>query len=156
MASGICQQCGGTFTPRARTQRFCSKPCAGKWQWRGHTPRTNGWGKRPSVDAAHRRLRKQLLPDALGTPCPLCRVIMDKTAQLDHIVPRAQGGTSTRDNVRIICARCNHARGSHLGRVVYARRRSRSQPRQDTPVTSVTAQASAAAPRRPRTELPRW
>jgi 5-methylcytosine-specific restriction endonuclease McrA len=66
-----------------------------------------------------------LLPAALGTPCPLCgATLTNANAQLDHIVPRALGGTSTPDNGRIVCRSCNLRRGAQLGgRLVHQRRR---------------------------------
>ena len=86
-------------------------------------------GPRPPVDPAHRKLRAQLLPHAIGTPCPDCGRIMDQTAELDHIIPRSQGGTSTRDNVRITCRACNRRRGSQLGgRVAHRAHRAGRPP----------------------------
>lgn len=32
---------------------------------------------------------------------------------IDHIKPRSEGGTNKRDNLTVMCARCNHARGRH-------------------------------------------
>jgi len=112
-----CQWCGAAFTPRTYTSRFCSKSCAGLYQFRDHPRRTHTWGKRPSVDNAHRKLRAALLPAALGQPCPLCRkvTITAGNADLDHIVPRSRGGATTRENCRIICRPCNRKRGQRLG-----------------------------------------
>lgn len=115
MAGGFCQWCGEWFTGRHK-QRFCSKHCASMHQYRDQPRREHSWGgHRPPVDAAHRRLRRELLPHAIGQPCPECGTPMDETAQLDHIVPRALGGQSTRDNVRMLCRGCNHRLGSELG-----------------------------------------
>jgi len=126
VSAGVCTWCGARFTPRQRTQRFCSRRCAGRYQWRDHTPRLHTWGKRPPLDADHRKLRKQLLPAAIGRPCPLgCGWTMDSTAQLDHIIARALGGTTTRANCRIVCAPCNAKRGSRLGgKRAHARKRA--------------------------------
>jgi 5-methylcytosine-specific restriction endonuclease McrA len=119
-----CPWCAATFTPKQRTQRFCSKRCAGRWQWRDHPRRVHTWGKRPPLDAAHRRLRAELLPLAIGRPCPLrCGRIMDATAQLDHVIARALGGPTDRANCRIICAPCNGKRGQRLGGKAAHRRR---------------------------------
>jgi 5-methylcytosine-specific restriction endonuclease McrA len=122
-----CAWCGTRFTPAKRVQRFCSKQCAGKYQWRGHVRAPRTWATHPPVDSAHRKLRRELLPLALGQPCPTCGRIMDKTAQLDHIVPRARGGQTTRENCRILCAPCNGKRGQVLGgkTAALAKRRQR-------------------------------
>ena len=119
----FCPVCLVEFRPRPRTsQTFCSKSCATRSRYLGQPKAVHRWGKRPPLDSAHRKLRAQLLPSALGAPCPLCGATLTKAnAQLDHIVPRAQGGTSTRG--RIVCKSCNLRRGAQLGgRVVHHRR----------------------------------
>lgn len=57
------------------------------------------------------------------THCPLCNTPLDYTtsrqpnsAEPDHIIPHANGGTNTLENGRTICRRCNQRRGSFLGR----------------------------------------
>ena len=110
-----CEWCGTSFRPRVRTQRTCSKRCSGLWQYRDTPRRAHRWGKRPPVDSAHRKLRAELLPAAVGNPCPLCGRVMDKTSELDHIIARSQGGATTRSNCRIICRPCNRQRGNVLG-----------------------------------------
>lgn len=111
-----CQWCGDPFRPRCRTSRFCSKRCAGEWQFRDHPRRAHTWGKTAPVDSAHRKMRAQLLPAALGQRCPMgCGRIMTKSAELDHVIARSQGGQTTRGNCRIICAPCNRERGARLG-----------------------------------------
>lgn len=97
---------------------FCSRSCAGKHQWNGHTRTTHNWGKRPSLGNDHQKLRKAMLPEAIGKRCPIrgcTTVITTANADLDHIVARADGGKTTRDNCRIICRPCNRKRGSSLG-----------------------------------------
>lgn len=122
----VCQWCDEEFTARSRTQRFCSKSHATQFQYRDHVRVPSRWGKRPPIDSEHRRLRAELLPAAIGRPCPMgCGRTLDRTSQLDHLVPRSQGGRSTRDNVRIICKPCNQSRGSQLGgRIAHAKQKS--------------------------------
>jgi 5-methylcytosine-specific restriction endonuclease McrA len=111
-----CEHCQTSFRPPRPETRFCSKSCATAHRHPG-PKRVRRWGPRPAVDPAHPRLRALLLPDALGWPCVMgCgRVISESNAQLDHIIPRSQGGPTVRANVRIICADCNQRRGSQLG-----------------------------------------
>lgn len=52
------------------------------------------------------------------THCPLCRAPLDyrrgkrpNSAEPDHLVPWALGGTNTVDNGRVLCRRCNQRRG---------------------------------------------
>jgi 5-methylcytosine-specific restriction endonuclease McrA len=138
-----CEWCGAAFTPTKRVQRFCTKSCAGRYQWRDQPRVRHNWAtsKRPPVDAAHRRLRAALLPLALGTPCPLCGVtITTANAELDHITPRSRGGQSVPSNVRILCGDCNHKRGSRDGaKAANARRQGRGRGAKRTYPGTVTA-----------------
>ena len=53
--------------------------------------------------------------DAQGWKCKFCRRdISGKGASaLDHIVPIARGGTSTPDNLQLLCRRCNSRKSDH-------------------------------------------
>lgn len=55
--------------------------------------------------------------------CPLCGTGLDwlhskrpNSAEVDHIIPHAQGGEDSVDNARIICRHCNQSRGGKEGR----------------------------------------
>ena len=71
--------------------------------------------------ATHLNFRRRVLArdKAAGiTHCPECRVLMDyevsrqpNSAEPDHIVPHAYGGTNDVSNGRTICRRCNQSRG---------------------------------------------
>lgn len=61
--------------------------------------------------------------DAHLTHCPLCRTGLDwlygqrpNSAEVDHIIPHAQGGADTAENARVICRLCNQRRGGKEGR----------------------------------------
>lgn len=56
--------------------------------------------------ARHRRLHGNICPGWHRPAHPAD----DLTA--DHIVPRAHGGTNSRDNVQVLCRACNSAKGS--------------------------------------------
>lgn len=87
-----------------------------------------------SYDTAHRKRREQLLPRALGTPCPCAscprcrargrpchRLMVDpKQMHLDHSTPLALGG---RHGDRIVCAPCNTSAGAALGNHLRGQRR---------------------------------
>lgn len=46
-------------------------------------------------------------------PCFLCRrPVRFEDSSLEHIVPRSQGGSDTRDNLAISHRRCNFKRGA--------------------------------------------
>ena len=70
----------------------------------------NGHKKpRPAIVEGNRERRER----ALGSPCPYCNRIMEigtgvgLSPTIDHIVPRAKGGTRAANNSAIVCARCN-------------------------------------------------
>jgi hypothetical protein len=49
-----------------------------------------------------------------GYRCRHCRRGLDDgvTLTIDHVVPRARGGTSDKENLQTLCARCNSRKGS--------------------------------------------
>lgn len=71
--------------------------------------------------ASHFRFRRAVLSRdrrAGVVRCPLCGVALDydvskqpHSAEPDHILPVAMGGTNHPDNGRTICRRCNQSRG---------------------------------------------
>lgn len=46
--------------------------------------------------------------------CVLCGSNEDLTG--DHIIPLSRGGSSTRENIRTLCRRCNSAKGNRIER----------------------------------------
>lgn len=66
----------------------------------------------PDYGSAHQKLRKQLLPNAYGTPCPRCGRLMSQgqELQLDHGDPGATG------YLGIVHGICNRRAGGQLGR----------------------------------------
>lgn len=65
--------------------------------------------------AQHRQTRKDLLPAAINTHCPICGLLMlaGDLLELDHTVPAAlSGGRSGGD--RIVHRHCNRRRGANL------------------------------------------
>ena len=71
--------------------------------------------------ASYKRFRRDVLKagrDAGVTACPLCNVTLDynegrkpHSAEPDHIVPHAHGGSNDPSNGRVICRQCNQRRG---------------------------------------------
>jgi len=75
----------------------------------------------PAYDAAHQRRRLELLPKAIGTPCPRCQVIMLESDELDlgHSTDKAIDASAIGD--RIEHASCNRSAGGSLGAELRAR-----------------------------------
>lgn len=58
------------------------------------------------------RLRHELLETARGR-CSLCGVHSSEVPMhIDHIVPVRDGGTNARENLRVLCAKCNIGKGA--------------------------------------------
>lgn len=68
-----CVTCGGTFDSARANAKYCSAECR---------PRRIRWGPKQKSSAQrgygneHRKRRRELLPQAYGTPCGLCNVVM--------------------------------------------------------------------------------
>lgn len=60
-----------------------------------------------------RKKRKQWLILRDGLVCKICGepIASAEEVTLDHIIPRASGGTSALHNLRVACFPCNNARG---------------------------------------------
>ena len=133
----------------------------------------------PSVEGAHvdykianrtstpawkrtRARRRQLAQEAGQTRCPDCNVLLDweisqmpNSAEVDHIIPHAQGGSSHIDNTRICCRKCNQSKGAKLGN---QRRQTTSSPNPGSGHRghSVAGAINYTAPRTPDGRRPGW
>lgn len=83
--------------------------------WSRQSRHARGYGTRWDV------LRAQVLRNE-----PLCRVCraagrVRAAVQVDHVIPKAKGGTDRLDNLQPICRRCHDAKtAAELGRRVRA------------------------------------
>jgi 5-methylcytosine-specific restriction endonuclease McrA len=103
---GHCVTCGATFTTHIRTQVYCMPSCRPSPKTTTASTTERGYG------TEHQRRRREMLPSAYGTPCPLCGEVMleDQSLDLDHIVPLSVDPSSTAS--RISHSTCNRSRGS--------------------------------------------
>ena len=72
--------------------------------------------------ASWKRTRARVIADAQANgqmTCPICHVALDydfarkpNSAEVDHVVPHAHGGTDDPSNLRVICRRDNQRRGA--------------------------------------------
>ena len=84
--------------------------------------------------ASHKRFRRDVLNRdrrAGITHCPLCGVLLDydvgrkpDSAEPDHLLAHALGGTDSPDNGRTICRKCNQSRGDGQGDRKRAKRKA--------------------------------
>ena len=82
------------------------------------------------TDAYQRKVRREL-EARHGLKCPLCRqTFADQGAfDLDHINPKAKGGTNEIGNLQLLCTQCNRDKGTKtmMGTMAYLR----DHPRKD-------------------------
>jgi hypothetical protein len=104
-----CAECQGPVVVGTKRRKYCSEGCLRKAM-----NRRGSGGKSPApergYDAEHRRLRRELLPSAYGTPCALCGEVMQQgdALHLDH--------TEDRSGYRGFAhARCNVLDGARRG-----------------------------------------
>lgn len=100
--------CSVPGCPELTKARRCSTH-ASEYEQRRGTRQQRGY------DAEHEATRRALLPDAYGTPCPLCGEHMypHQALHLDHTTPLAVDSTSKGD--RIVHQVCNLKRGAGHG-----------------------------------------
>lgn len=107
-----CESCTAHFLARPdNAARFCSVDCANDAQGRTPAPRFR-IGK-------HARLTIYAAADWI---CQLCREPVDPSANylhpkaptLDHIHPRAHGGSDDPSNLQLACRECNNRKGARL------------------------------------------
>lgn len=82
--------------------------------------KTRGTTSERGLGYAHQQERRRLLPLAYNTSCPLCGWNMARTDRLDldHVVPRAFGGSTEVEGGRIVHAYCNRAEGPRVRRAL--------------------------------------
>jgi len=57
-------------------------------------------------------LRYEVLKES-GGRCSLCRVTEgDARLEVDHIVPRSKGGSNAKENLQVLCDRCNRGKSN--------------------------------------------
>ena len=109
-----CAHCGVAFLGRLdQDQRFCGLECAKAAQ--GYD------GVRRKKFRVSEKVRLQIC-EAAGWKCTLCEspvrpdadVNHPRYPNLDHIVPRAHGGSDDPSNLRLACRQCNILRGANV------------------------------------------
>ena len=74
------------------------------------------------AQAAHKRAMRQVALRDCGQRCVYCAVRLDqRTATLDHVVPRARGGAHDPGNLVVACAPCNRLKGELIPFEFFAR-----------------------------------
>lgn len=111
--SSICEYCAASYEARVDSTRgkFCSVTCANDAQGRNANPKF-----RIAISA------RLALYERDGWVCQICNLPVARDANylatdaptLDHIQPRARGGSDDPENLRLACRDCNTKRGTDL------------------------------------------
>jgi 5-methylcytosine-specific restriction endonuclease McrA len=114
-----CRECDKTFTPEYGNKRrtFCSAECSKR-----NDSRITRSARRAKIRAVdHEPIDPLQVMARDGWRCHICGTstprrlrgtLNDRAPQLDHILPLAEGGTHTLDNVACACRNCNRIKGS--------------------------------------------
>ena len=116
-----CKECGDPI-PRWDFAHYrwayCSERCARVHSRRVgkavRKARKRGNGDADSIDpfVVFKRARWRCELCGVSTPKRSRGTIKDNAPELDHIIPLANGGTHTWDNVQCLCRECNQAKGA--------------------------------------------
>ena len=69
---------------------------------------------------------------AFGYCCAYCAEPLGKNPTLDHVVPKAKGGLTTRENLVACCFSCNSRKGANNWKEWFRRQEFRSEGRELT------------------------
>lgn len=117
----FCLDCMRSYEPWSRNNRGRCRDCLRKYE-REKRQRRGSTAQR-GLGAEHQRLAKQVLSEEKA--CWYCGGLArpDDPLEVDHVVPRSEGGPTVRSNLRAAHASCNRGRGGRG-----QRHRERSSP----------------------------
>lgn len=113
----VCPRCGKRFKTMVKNQEFCSQACrnAAHWQYRDDEKRAN-------TDGPVEEITLREIYDRDRGRCYICgertdwndyrivngfKVVGPRYPSRDHVIALHNGGTHTRDNIRLACWSCN-------------------------------------------------
>jgi 5-methylcytosine-specific restriction endonuclease McrA len=113
----VCLRCGKRFETMVKNQEFCSTTCrnAAHWQKRDDEKRVN-------TDGSVEEITLREIYDRDNGRCYICgertdwndyrivngfKVCGPRYPSRDHVIALHNGGTNTRDNIRLACWECN-------------------------------------------------
>ena len=108
-----CEWCGAEFTG-SRDKVYCSTACrVASWRDKRRGGEGGHIGKQLLIGWSQRRFA---VLERDGFKCRYCGKGAKQNAVLhvDHVHPRAAGGTDDLDNLVAACQECNRGKGSHL------------------------------------------
>ncbi|MEU1030202.1 HNH endonuclease [Streptomyces mirabilis] len=114
MAKKPCLKCGRLTTNPSRCDVHQKEWEAARQKLRDAE---RGSASQRGYDSKYRRIRAQVLRAHRARNGDLCEgwgvpAHASQDLTVDHIIPLAKGGTHRRENLRVLCRRCNSSRGS--------------------------------------------
>lgn len=67
---------------------------------------------RRGITGHHTAADLRAIFDSQNGHCPICRVFLANRYHVDHVMPIALGGTNNKENIQLLCARCNIEKGA--------------------------------------------
>lgn len=112
----LCRHCGRAMPGKMRSDaRYCSAACNSHAH---HQTRKAS----ARIGAKQERIDRASIIERDGGICHICGdLVPEALITIDHVVPLAEGGTHTHDNLAVACLPCNCSKGARS--VEYARSR---------------------------------
>jgi 5-methylcytosine-specific restriction endonuclease McrA len=109
----VCSGCGTLIPAGTKSSGYKCRDCANRIQ-RAKRARRGSTTER-GLGAQHQRLARQVLAEE--PTCWLCGepARVDDPLEVDHVIPRSEGGATTRANLRAAHRSCNRSRGGTGG-----------------------------------------
>ena len=108
MPERSCLHCGAVMAREMRKDaRYCSDRC---------NSAAHAWTRKARmkilVDGEIKRVSRSYIVERDSSRCHICRKkCRDDEIQIDHVIPLAEGGDHSLENLRVACARCNMSKG---------------------------------------------
>ena len=103
---GLCVRCGKSLSNKRSNAIYCSTTCKSMDH---NFKQLKSAGKRVTT------ARRRLIVERDNFACYMCNsVVTLKSAEIDHLIPRSRGGSSSPNNLSTACLPCNRSRGNRI------------------------------------------
>ena len=143
-----CSWCGVDFSTSKSYQKYCSRECS-------REKHLKECRKVENKTTPYMKLRFKVL-ERDGFRCTYCGAIPDDgvTLEVDHVIPRASGGTNVVSNLITACNLCNLGKSdvllSRRSEEIIRKRIARGVERRSKKSRGITKVGKKKAPKRPK------